>query len=276
MTLYEKKGRYIIDFPDIPTKRAQMPEIPVNRRKHNFDEVETGFTQDLAVSEAKRCLGCRRCLGCALCWAECKPGAIEFGRSDYLETVNVDRVILTPGLEQPTRPIPDDPTGRYCNAITDLQVERMLAGTGPTSGWIIRPYDGEIPERIAFVQTVIPGEEQLSKQMLTLGINEAIIWKRRMDRARLTLISPALHILEEETRDLPAGIDLVKATVTSIVETDRNHDIEVAYTGDDTERAVTFGLVVVLTEPLQTPLVKTVASKLGIDPSQAEPALRVA
>jgi heterodisulfide reductase subunit A-like polyferredoxin len=272
MPLYEKKGRYIIDFPDIPTKRAAMPEKPVNIRKDNFDEVETGFTQDLAVSEAQRCLGCRRCLGCGLCWAECKPGAIAFDQPDCIETVKVDRVILTSGVEQPTRPIPGDPAGKCHNVVTDLQVERMLAGTGPTGGWIIRPYDGEIPERIAFVQTVIPAEEQLCKQMLILGINEAIIWKRRMGRARLTLISPALHILGREARDLPAGIDLVKATLTSITETNRNRDIEVAYTGKDTENASTFGLVVVLTEPLQTPSAKTVALRSGIDPSQETPA----
>ena len=38
--------------------RAPMPEIPVEERVNNFREVETGFSKDMAVLEAGRCLGC--------------------------------------------------------------------------------------------------------------------------------------------------------------------------------------------------------------------------
>ncbi|MBN2319395.1 MAG: FAD-dependent oxidoreductase [Acidobacteria bacterium] len=43
------------------TPRAPMPEIPVEERVKNFREVEIGFSEDMAIREADRCMGC----GCA-------------------------------------------------------------------------------------------------------------------------------------------------------------------------------------------------------------------
>ncbi len=38
--------------------RAEMPSLPVEQRKGNFDEVELGFNEKAALDEAKRCLRC--------------------------------------------------------------------------------------------------------------------------------------------------------------------------------------------------------------------------
>jgi len=43
------------------TPRTRMPEIPVKKRANNFKEVEQGFSEDTAIQEAGRCMGC----GCA-------------------------------------------------------------------------------------------------------------------------------------------------------------------------------------------------------------------
>ena len=60
---YEKKGRYIVEFQDIPTERQHQIEIEVDERRGNYSEVELGFDEERALKEAKRCLSCRRCLG---------------------------------------------------------------------------------------------------------------------------------------------------------------------------------------------------------------------
>jgi glutamate synthase (NADPH/NADH) small chain len=39
--------------------RQKMPEQNPKRRKHNFEEVPYGFTEELAVMEAKRCIKCK-------------------------------------------------------------------------------------------------------------------------------------------------------------------------------------------------------------------------
>ena len=35
-----------------------MPELEVEERRLNFEEVETGFSEDQAKREAERCLNC--------------------------------------------------------------------------------------------------------------------------------------------------------------------------------------------------------------------------
>ena len=66
--IYEKQKRYVIPFDDVPAERAEMPEISVEERKLNYDEVETGFPEDVAVAEAKRCLQCGDCSDLGVRW----------------------------------------------------------------------------------------------------------------------------------------------------------------------------------------------------------------
>jgi glutamate synthase (NADPH/NADH) small chain len=39
--------------------RQKMPEQPANVRRHNFDEVPLGYTPELAMKEAERCIQCK-------------------------------------------------------------------------------------------------------------------------------------------------------------------------------------------------------------------------
>ncbi|MDF1545864.1 MAG: molybdopterin-dependent oxidoreductase, partial [bacterium] len=57
------------DLPDIPKgDRHHMPELPAAERIHTFEEVETGFTDEMAKTEALRCAecGCDAGLACTL------------------------------------------------------------------------------------------------------------------------------------------------------------------------------------------------------------------
>jgi len=56
-----------------PAKRAQMPVLKPEDRVFNFEEVQLGLTEEMAVEEAKRCLGC----GCA-CIQACPYDVIQF------------------------------------------------------------------------------------------------------------------------------------------------------------------------------------------------------
>ena len=42
------------------TPRQPMPEQPANVRRHNFEEVPLGFTEEIAKLEASRCLQCKK------------------------------------------------------------------------------------------------------------------------------------------------------------------------------------------------------------------------
>jgi NADPH-dependent glutamate synthase beta subunit-like oxidoreductase len=56
-----------------PAPRLQMPCLRPQQRVQSFDEVRTGFTEDMAVQEAKRCISCGSC-----CIQACPYDAIFF------------------------------------------------------------------------------------------------------------------------------------------------------------------------------------------------------
>ena len=268
MYIYEKKGRYIIDFTDIPAERAEMPEIPVEERERNMKEVETGFPEEVAVAEAKRCLACRRCLGCALCWAECKPEAINFDMQDEDLDLEVDEVILSSGMQRKIRPIAGSYGNKHMNVVTDLQVERMLADTGPSNGLVLRPQDGEIPKKIGFVQTFGSVDDKVRDAALILGINEAIIAQKRIDGVEISFVSPNMDAFKASAGgdlDKVSGITFINGTVVEAAEVGENKDIELKYEAEGSEKTESFDLLVLLTQPLLPPIVQDTAKKLGVE-----------
>jgi formate dehydrogenase beta subunit len=65
--------------------RHPMPTLPLKRRMGVFDEVELGFTEEMATREAKRCLRCdhniciesKECIACGRCSEVCPYGCIQ-------------------------------------------------------------------------------------------------------------------------------------------------------------------------------------------------------
>jgi heterodisulfide reductase subunit A-like polyferredoxin len=267
MYIYEKKGRYIIDFQDIPAARAKMPEIHVPERQGNFEEVETGFPEEMAVAEAKRCLSCRRCLGCALCWAECKPEAINFDLPDQDFDLDVDKVILTSGMQRKIVPVAGNVSNKHMNVVTDLQVERMLADTGPSNGLILRPQDGEVPKKIAFVQTFGADNDSVRDATLIFGVNEAILAQKKIEGVDISFISPAMDAFKESVGgdlDKVSGVNFINGTVVEAAEAGESKDIEVKYDAGG-EKTETFDLVVLLTQSELPPSIQDAAKMVGVE-----------
>ncbi len=52
-------------MPNMSLKKVKMPEQDPNVRNKNFEEVALGYTEEMAIEEAKRCLNCkhRPCMG---------------------------------------------------------------------------------------------------------------------------------------------------------------------------------------------------------------------
>ena len=46
-------------MPNMSPKRCPMPSVEPSVRKRNFEEVATGYTYEMAIEEAKRCLNCK-------------------------------------------------------------------------------------------------------------------------------------------------------------------------------------------------------------------------
>lgn len=46
-------------MPDMSPKKTPMPSQAPDVRNKNFSEVALGYTREMAVCEAKRCLNCK-------------------------------------------------------------------------------------------------------------------------------------------------------------------------------------------------------------------------
>lgn len=264
--LYEKKGRYIVDFKDIPTPRQHHFEIEVDERRGNNNEVELGFDEERALREAKRCLSCRRCLGCALCWAECKPEAINFEMEDEVFDLEADEVIIAPGVERPQERI-DRKFGKHQNLITDTQLERMLSAGGPTEGLVIRPYDGEVPKRIAFVQSYDSAAEKMHEAALFLGINEAILARKKLADAEIEFFGSNLEgFLKEHEQELK-GLDRIRIEEKAVtkIESLEDQSLKLGLGADGSEGTRQFDLVVLITQPQVSKDAKDLSKGLGLE-----------
>jgi heterodisulfide reductase subunit A-like polyferredoxin len=265
--MYEKKGRYIVEFPDIPKARQHQTEISVEERRGNYGEVELGFAEERAREEARRCLSCRRCLGCALCWAECKPEAIIFEMEDEYFDLEADAVIISSGTERALDRVDARfGLGRQLNVITDLQLERMLHEAGPSKGLVIRPYDGEIPASIAFVQSYEAAAPAMHAAALRLGINEAVLVRRALPQAEIEVYGRDLQPFLSEHAPALKGLDRIEIREAGVEEITPEEDQSLRLTlgGEGGQESKVFDLVVLITQPQLSREVRELSKKLGL------------
>jgi len=67
-----------------PAARALMPRLEPQERVRNFDEVRKGFTAEMAIQEARRCISCGAC-----CVQACPYDVMQFNH-DILKAVKCD------------------------------------------------------------------------------------------------------------------------------------------------------------------------------------------
>jgi heterodisulfide reductase subunit A-like polyferredoxin len=135
------------------TFRAPTPDgTTLEPAPIDFREVEAGLTEAEAREAAGRCIDCAVCSTCGECVAACPvEGCIDLqARDEHLE-VEVGAVVVSTGFKLfPADLKPEYGFGRYKNVITGMQMDRLLAPTRPFNT-ILRPGDGKVPERIAYV-----------------------------------------------------------------------------------------------------------------------------
>lgn len=67
-------------------ERALMAKLPLDERK-NFEEVELGFNEEIAINEARRCLRCGLCAECIECIADCDKRLVALSVPGGLSSV---------------------------------------------------------------------------------------------------------------------------------------------------------------------------------------------
>jgi heterodisulfide reductase subunit A len=124
------------------------------------------------------------CIGCGLCEKICMAGAVRYDDEPRRTTLEVGAVILATGNElfDPSGIIPYGYT-QSPNVITSMEFERILSAGGPYAGNLMRPYDREVPKKIAWLQCVGSREHRegrnpyCSAVCCMYAIKEAVIAK---------------------------------------------------------------------------------------------------
>jgi len=135
----------------------------------------------------------QQCIGCGLCERVCLAKAVNYADTLQEEKIEIGSMILAPGYEVfDARLRPEFGYGAYPNVVTSIEFERLLSATGPHRGHLLRPSDGTIPERIAFIQCVgsrdvTCGNDYCSSICCMYAIKEAIIAKEHVHFVKPTI-----------------------------------------------------------------------------------------
>ena len=219
-----------------------------------------------------------KCIGCGICRAVCKAGAIDYELEDREISLNVGSVILAIGYDE------YDPIslkslgyGKFPNVLTSIEFERVLSASGPHSGLILRPFDGLIPKKIAFLQCIGSrdrkiGSEYCSSVCCMYTTKEAVIAKEHMN-----LIEPTIFTMDiraygkdfdkyiERARD-EYGIRYIRSRVASITEIADSRDLKIQYESEDGKiYEEIFNLVVLAVGVQPNHTAKDLAKVLGIE-----------
>jgi heterodisulfide reductase subunit A-like polyferredoxin len=253
-----KKPKYIPEFKDIPSPRSKMPELPVEERHLNFDEVEQGLAEEQALAEASRCLSCRRCIGCGLCLAECDDCAIVYEEKSARLTLEADAIIYAADAEV-FNPKSKSDLGYECsaNVITSVEFERLASAIGPFGGVIVRPFDGDIPKRIAFIQCVGSREEGIGANFCSTvccsrTLSQALRAREVIGDAEVTVIHRGLRPTGKDGERVLTGLEaedwteFIAGSVESVTEDAETGSLTVKFAtaGGETGTEREFDLVV--------------------------------
>jgi heterodisulfide reductase subunit A-like polyferredoxin len=265
-----KQGRFAVedklveDVPDFIEKKARVVvhELSSNLR-NGFDEVYLALSEEDAVEEAKRCLNCRKCLGCGICEEFCKPEAINYTEGPSEEIVNVGSIIIASGFDEyDARAKKELGYGIYRNVITSIEFERILSATGPTGSVVMRPSDGRIPQKIAFIQCVGSRDrtnEYCSSVCCMYATKEAIIAKEHQKDIEPTIFYMDIRAYGKgfdqyyERAKTEYGVRYVKSLVSRVLEDISTNDIEITFVGEDGRLSSEMFDLVILSVGLRPP-----------------------
>jgi heterodisulfide reductase subunit A len=219
-----------------------------------------------------------KCIGCGICQEICKAGAIEYDQEDSTATVKVGSIIIAPGFETFNATLKSEyGYGRFPNVVTSIEFERILNASGPYGGTILRPSDGEIPKKIAFIQCVGSRDAQLGNNYCSAAccmysIKESIIAGEHVPtKVERTIFYMDMRAYGKEfdayynRAKEEYGVRFVRSRVASVREDPTTNNLFLHYVQDEEPKTEEFDMVVLSVGMRPPENVAKLAETLGIE-----------
>ena len=245
----------------------------------DFDELEPALTEDEVRSAVLRCLDCGVCSECQACVAACPADAIDLEMPGEDVHVEVGAVVVSTGFDLfPADLKPEYGYGRFKNVITGMEMDRLLAPTRPYNT-ILRPGDGKVPDRIAYVMCTGSRDETVGNPLCSKFCCMYSIKHNQLIMGALPLADVTVHYIDvravgkgydefyEEAKEM--GANFVKGRVAEIRETDEGNLIlryeDVEGSGGVAEAEYDLVVLAVGVRPNRSPERLFPDEKLGLD-----------
>ena len=222
------------------------------------------------------------CIGCGICQGVCKAKAVEYEREDQIEDINVGSIVLAPGFDEF---VPEEANlygyGRYKNVVTSIEFERILSASGPYAGRVLRPSDGDVPEKVAFLQCIGSrdysgvGKPYCSSVCCMYTAKEAVIAHEHMHQIKPTIFSMDVRAYGKDfdkyiiRAQEEYGVQYIRSRISSIKEVPETKNLILSYESEKGEIVEEEFHMVVLAVGLNPPNdAKYLAEKFGIELNQ--------
>jgi heterodisulfide reductase subunit A2 len=204
----------------------------------DFSEIERVLTETEALAGAGGCLDCGVCSECGQCVAACPADAIHLNMREQLADVEIGAVVVSTGYKLFAADLkPEYGWGRYPNVITGMQMDRLLAPTRPFNT-VLRPSDGKIPDRIAYVSCTGSRDKTVDNPLCSKLCCMYSIKQNQLIMGTLPLADVTMHYIDiraagkrydefyEQSKAM--GASYIKGRVSKITEKE-NGDLILRY-----------------------------------------------
>jgi len=224
------------------------------------------------------CIDREACTKCGKCVEVCPTNAIDLDLPDESQEVTVGAIIVSSGFQEfDAAAMGQYGFGRYANVLNNLQVERLLASGGRTTGELLRPSDEKMPEKVAFLQCVGSRDAErnyCSTACCMYALKEAILIKEKYPDTEVTIFymdmrafGKGYYRYYQQAQEL--GVKFVHSRVSVIRENPKTKDLVLlARAEDGTDIRNEYNLVVLAAAQCPSTRAVELSQALDIDANQ--------
>ncbi|MDH4136640.1 MAG: FAD-dependent oxidoreductase, partial [Anaerolineae bacterium] len=197
------------------------------------------------------------CTECMECVKICPTQAVDLNMEPQRDRLEVGAIILTLGASAfDARQKGEYGFGHYENVLTSIQFERMLSLTSPSGGVPVRPSDGRVPKRIAFIQCVgsrdtLVGRGYCSSICCMYAIKQATLARERAPESEVIVFYMDIRAFGKdfdryfERSRAERGVIYQPSMISSVKLVPKTRDLSLVYTDEEgQQREEEFDLMV--------------------------------